>query len=59
MEGGEKKTDRPQHTILTVEQEALLDQYLHHLDGYLEELKSSEKVQVEIETQHLKRILSK
>lgn len=59
MAGGEKNGQRPQHSILTPEQEAILDMYLQHLDLYFEELKESEKIQVEIETQHLKRILSK
>jgi hypothetical protein len=44
--------------ILTHEQDALLDLYLSHLDMYFENLKTSEKIQVEIETLHLKRILS-
>lgn len=46
------------HSILTEEQEALLDLYIESLDRYREELKASEKIQVEIETQHLKKILS-
>lgn len=44
--------------ILTPEQEALLDLYIQNLDGYMEELKASDAIQVEIETQHLKKILS-
>ena len=44
-------------TILTPEQEDLLDQYLQHLDQVLENIQESDKVQVEIETLHLKRIL--
>ncbi|WP_197088700.1 hypothetical protein [Rufibacter radiotolerans] len=44
--------------ILTHEQDALLDLYLSHLDTYFENLKTTEKIQVEIETLHLKRILS-
>ena len=44
---------------LTGEQEELLDLYLHKLDFYLEELKSADAIQVEIETQHLKKILHK
>ncbi|MCX2740720.1 hypothetical protein [Pontibacter anaerobius] len=43
--------------FLTQEQEALLDLYLQRLDTIFEEMKASEKVQVEIETQHLKKIL--
>lgn len=44
-------------TILTAEQEALLALYLQKLDSIFEEIKESEKIQVVIETQHLKRIL--
>ncbi len=59
MAGGEKNGQQPQHSILTPEQEGILDMYLQHLDTYFEELKESEKIQVEIETQHLKRLLTK
>ncbi len=45
--------------ILTAEQEAILDLYINNLDNFFEALKDSEKVQVEIETLHLKRILTK
>lgn len=45
--------------ILTPEQDALLDLYIQKLDDYLEEVKASENIQVEIETLHLKRILTK
>jgi uncharacterized protein related to proFAR isomerase len=45
--------------ILTTEQEAILDLYVSNLDNFFENLKKSEKVQVEIETLHLKRILTK
>lgn len=45
--------------FLNPEQEALLDLYIQNLDSYLAELKASEKIQVEIETQHLKKILTK
>jgi len=48
-----------QHSVLTAEQDAILDMYLKSLDTFWEEIKNSEKVQVEIETQHLKRILTK
>ncbi|WP_202916004.1 hypothetical protein [Pontibacter pamirensis] len=51
----QKKTSK---TILTDEQEELLDLYIQNLDGYYEELKASDAIQVEIETQHLKKILS-
>jgi len=45
--------------ILTPEQDALLDLYIKKLDDYFEELKAAENIQVEIETLHLKRILTK
>lgn len=45
--------------LLTQEQQELLDLYLEKLDSYFEQLKASEKVQVEIETAHLKKILGK
>ena len=48
-----------QNSVLTDEQDAILDMYLKSLDTFWEEIKNSEKVQVEIETQHLKRILTK
>ena len=47
------------HRILSDEQEAVLDLYIQHIDNVFEEMKLSEKLQVEIETQHLKRILSR
>lgn len=46
-------------SVLTSEQDAILDIYIQHLDNFFEEVKESEKTQVEIETLHLKRILSK
>ena len=45
-------------SILTVEQEELLDLYILNLHKFTEDLKASEKIQVEIETEHLKRILT-
>lgn len=58
---GDKKEEelRVQHRLLSDEQEAVLDLYIQHIDNIFEEMKLSEKLQVEIETQHLKRILSK
>jgi hypothetical protein len=44
--------------ILTREQEEILDRYLQHLDHVLENIRESDKIQVEIETLHLKRILN-
>lgn len=55
----EKHTRVTRTSILTPEQEALLDLYLKTLDHFCENLKASEKIQVEIETQHLKKILTK
>lgn len=48
-----------QERVLTQEQDTLLDLYIQHLDSFFEEVKTAEKTQVEIETMHLKRILSK
>ncbi|WP_299762028.1 hypothetical protein [uncultured Pontibacter sp.] len=45
--------------LLTEEQEELLDLYVQRLDDYFEEMKAADAVQVEIETQHLKKILHK
>jgi hypothetical protein len=59
MAAGDKRGEVPQMSVLTPEQEAILDMYLTHLDTFLEDLKVSEKIQVEIETLHLKRILTK
>ena len=44
--------------ILTPEQDALLDRYLTHLDVFFKHAKEAEKIQVEIETRHLKKILT-
>jgi hypothetical protein len=54
----DKNKKMPQDIILTAEQEEILDLYLKNLDTIFEEIKESEKMQVEIETLHLKRILS-
>jgi len=48
-----------QKNILTQEQEELLDLYINNLDEYLESIKDSERLQAQIETLHLKRILGK
>jgi hypothetical protein len=37
----------------------VLDLYIKHLDTFFEDQKELEKLQVEIETLHLKRILDK
>ena len=47
------------HTILNEEQEAVLDMYLANLDNFLATIQESENVQVETETLHLKKILTK
>lgn len=49
----------PAASILTPEQEEILDLYITHLDEFYKALKQAEKVQVEIETLHLKKILTK
>ena len=46
-------------TILNEEQEVILDLYLKSLDQFLDSARESETAQVEIETLHLKRILTK
>lgn len=53
-----KEQHKTSNSILTEEQEELLDLYIHNLDGYYMELQATDKIQVEIETQHLKKILS-
>jgi hypothetical protein len=47
-----------QDSILSEEQEAILDLYIESLDNFFEEVKQSELTQVEIETLHLKRLLA-
>jgi hypothetical protein len=59
MTPDDKEMTSPPHGILTQEQDAVLDLYIQHLDKHFEELKLSEKLQVEIETMHLKKILTK
>jgi hypothetical protein len=51
--------DKAENKELTTEQQELLDLYLQKLDTVYEGLQLSEKLQVEIETEHLKKILSK
>jgi hypothetical protein len=46
-------------SLLSQEQEALLDLYINSLDNFMEAIRESEKLQVKIETLHLKRILTK
>ncbi|TXK52152.1 hypothetical protein FVR03_01650 [Pontibacter qinzhouensis] len=59
MRSKDKTQTHEQQRVLTAEQDALLDLYQEHLDHFFESIKASEKVQVEIETLHLKKILSK
>jgi hypothetical protein len=54
----DNNNNRLPDSILSAEQEAILDLYIENLDNFFEEIKQSEKTQVEIETLHLKRILS-
>ena len=54
----DKKQQHP-NSILTQEQESILDLYVKRLDEIYDELKAADKVQVEIETRHLKKILTK
>ena len=53
------RTGNQNNNVLTVEQDVILDLYIQKLDAYFENLKESEKIQVEIETLHLKRIVTK
>lgn len=55
----EKKIKEPLINILTAEQEAVLDMYINNLDEFFNATKEFDKTQVEIETLHLKRILTK
>jgi hypothetical protein len=56
-----KEQNRNVHpkNVLTEEQDIILDMYLQKLDEQFEHIKASEKMEVEIETLHLKRILSR
>jgi len=59
-EGADRKQAKTTGTsILTQEQETILELYLQRLDTFYEELKASEVMQAEIETLHLKKILTK
>jgi hypothetical protein len=59
MADGKEQTNTPgNHIVLTAEQAALLSLYIQNLDDFFERAKASEKLQVEIETLHLKKILS-
>lgn len=53
----EKTQEEKDAKLLTSEQEEILDKYLQNLDSLFENMKTSEKIQVEIETLHLKRIV--
>lgn len=54
----QNSSDREKQPLLNTDQEALLDQYILHLDVYFEALRRADAIQVEIETQHLKKILT-
>jgi hypothetical protein len=58
MAADERKEEMTGNSVLTPEQEAILELYLQNLDSFYENMKASEKIQVEIETLHLKRILT-
>ncbi|MDQ3535393.1 MAG: hypothetical protein M3421_07170 [Bacteroidota bacterium] len=58
MKGKDVSKDQ-QSSLLSQEQEALLDLYINSLDNFMEAIRESEKLQVKIETLHLKRILTK
>ncbi|QMU29294.1 hypothetical protein [Adhaeribacter radiodurans] len=58
MAYGENNREHQPESVLTLEQDAILNLYLQKLDAYFEHLKESEKIQVEIETLHLKRLLT-
>lgn len=55
---GDKELHPPANSLLNQEQEALLDLYIQHLDDFFAEIKASDAIQVEIETLHLKKILT-
>jgi hypothetical protein len=59
MASGKPEKEKKQNSVLTSEQDAVLDLYIKNLDNFFEQIKESEKVQVEIETLHLKKILTK
>lgn len=54
-----KQAKRPTEKVLTQAQEAIIDSYIESLEDFYSAIKEAEKVQVEIETLHLKRILNK
>jgi len=54
-----ENSDKKQNSVLTSEQDAVLNLYLKNLDNFFEAVRETEKIQVEIETLHLKRILTK
>ena len=53
----DKQNGQALKSILSQEQDELLDLYLQRLDAFMEELKQSENTEITIETMHLKRIL--
>lgn len=57
--GEDKRENQAGLTILSREQEAILDFYLENLDSFSAALQAAERTEVEIETEHLKRLLTK
>lgn len=55
----DKKASVQPESILTQEQDAILDMYLENLDNVIENIRKAEKIEVDIETLHLKRILTR
>lgn len=45
--------------VLTAEQEDILDLYIRNLNAFYTNIRESEKIELEIETLHLKKILTK
>lgn len=57
--GEDKNENQPGLTVFSREQEAILDLYLDNLDSVFAGLQAAERTEVEIETEHLKRLLTK
>lgn len=52
------RNDMKSNQLLNEAQEDVLNLYLLRLDNYIEKMKDAEKTQVEIETLHLRKILT-
>ncbi|MDQ3393699.1 MAG: hypothetical protein M3512_06255 [Bacteroidota bacterium] len=59
MGGKDADKEGLKKSVMTVEQEEILELYITHLDNYLGSIKDSERLQATIETLHLKKILAK